>query len=102
MNSWLTVLKHDFKYFIEALELSRTAIHWLFEKTQVLPYPLKDHYSRQVGEDLVEVLNEHMQTDLSDQWFEKVLSSWDKLDKVTQDKIQFLIDEDLKRKKHLN
>lgn len=102
VNSWIAVLKHDFKYFTEALELSRTAIHWLFEKTQVLPYPLKDHYSRKVGEDLVEVLNEHMKTDISDQWIEKVLSSWDKLDKVTQEKIQFLIDEDLKRKKHLN
>lgn len=98
VNSWLAVLKHDFKYFIEALELSRTAIHWLFEKTQVLPYPLPDHYSRQVNEDLVITLNEHMNADLSDQWLEKVLSSWDKLDKVTQDKIQLLIDDDLKRK----
>ena len=102
VNNWLAVLKHDFKYFIEALELSRTAIHWLFEKTQVLPYPLKDHYSRQVGKDLVKVLNNHMKTDLRDQWFEKVLSFWDELDEVTQDKIQFLVDEDLKRKKHLN
>ena len=46
LNSWLKVLENDFSYFTEALELARTAIHWLYEKTQILPFDLKPHYGR--------------------------------------------------------
>ena len=98
MNSWLAVLKHDFRYFTEALELSRTAIHWLFEKTQILPQPLTEHYSRQVNEDLVRVLNDHMESDQSDRYLDEILNSWRDLDEKTQSKIHLLIEEDLKRK----
>ncbi|MBO6795316.1 MAG: DUF1738 domain-containing protein [Balneolaceae bacterium] len=50
LNSWLKVLENDFSYFTEALELSRNAIYWLYEKTEILPFDLKPHYGRSFSE----------------------------------------------------
>jgi antirestriction protein ArdC len=41
LNSWLNVLENDFSYFIEAQELARYAIFWLFRHTDVYPYDSK-------------------------------------------------------------
>ncbi len=41
LNSWLQVLQNDFSYFIEAQELARSAIFWLFRHTDVYPYDSK-------------------------------------------------------------
>lgn len=50
LNSWLRVLENDFSYFTEALELARTAIYWLYQKTNILPFELKPHYGRTLSE----------------------------------------------------
>jgi len=50
LNSWLKVLENDFSYFAEALELARSAIYWLYEKTKILPTELKPHYGRTFSE----------------------------------------------------
>jgi len=50
LNSWLKVLENDFSYFTEALELARSAIYWLYEKTKILPTELKPHYGRTFSE----------------------------------------------------
>jgi len=50
LNSWLKVLENDFSYFIEALELARTSVFWLYEKTNILPFDLKPHYGRTFSE----------------------------------------------------
>jgi len=49
LNSWLIVLENDFAYFTEALE-ARTAIYWLYEKTDILPFELKRPYGRTFSE----------------------------------------------------
>ncbi len=51
LNSWLNVLKNDFSFFTEALELARTAIYYLYDKTGVYPYDLKPQYKREVNEE---------------------------------------------------
>ncbi len=53
LNSWLNVLENDFSYFTEALELARTAIYWLYQKTDILPYDLKPQYGREFSEQRV-------------------------------------------------
>lgn len=87
VNSWLTVLKHDFNFFIEALELSKTAIIWLFEKTQILPDPIQQHYKREVTAELIEELNDHLSPDGSDQMLFEIIEKWDLLNTTTQEKI---------------
>ena len=47
IKTWLRVLKHDFSYFTEALELARTAIFYLNDLTGIYPY-LKPQYQRKV------------------------------------------------------
>ncbi|MCB0473025.1 MAG: DUF1738 domain-containing protein [Flavobacteriaceae bacterium] len=53
LNSWLRALNSDFSYFVEALELSRTAVYYLNEKTGIYPYDLKHQHVRSVNEDRV-------------------------------------------------
>ncbi len=47
---WLRVLKNDPSFCTEALELARTGIYWLFEKTGVYPHELKPQFVRQAQE----------------------------------------------------
>jgi len=53
LNSWLNVLENDFSYLTEALELARTAIYWLYKKTDILPFDLKPQYGREFSEQRV-------------------------------------------------
>lgn len=87
VNSWLSVLKHDFNFFIEALELSRTAIYWLFELTRILPDPIIGHYKKEVNSELVEQLNEHLIVDKSDERLNQIMEKWSLVGEETQKKI---------------
>ena len=53
LNSWIKVLKNDFSYFTEALELARTAIYFLNKLTDIYPF-LKPKYEREINEKNVE------------------------------------------------
>ncbi len=53
LNSWLRVLENDFTYFTEALELARTAIYWLYGKTNILNFELRPQYGRTFSESRV-------------------------------------------------
>lgn len=53
LNSWLKVLENDFSYFTEALELARSSIYWLYQKTDILPFDLKPQYGREFSEQRV-------------------------------------------------
>jgi antirestriction protein ArdC len=50
LTSWIKVLKNDFSYFTDALELARYAIYWLFLKTNVYPFDLKEQHERIMDE----------------------------------------------------
>ncbi len=49
LNSWLNVLEQDFSYFMEALELARYSIFWLFKKTEVYPTVIKDQFEQRIN-----------------------------------------------------
>jgi antirestriction protein ArdC len=97
VNNWLAVLKHDFKYFLQALELARTAIHWLYEHTRILPYPVPIHYNRTVDNDLLTTLNSVLQDSNSDLQLSKILEYWDQLDGTTRSKILTIAENGVKR-----
>ncbi|MCH8486903.1 MAG: ssDNA-binding domain-containing protein [Candidatus Cyclonatronum sp.] len=42
INNWLRVLEHDFSYFTEALKLARSATYWLYQKTGIQNFDLRD------------------------------------------------------------
>jgi antirestriction protein ArdC len=52
LNNWLKVLKNDFSYFTEALELARTAIYFLNDLTGIYPF-LKPQHKRKINDDRV-------------------------------------------------
>ena len=54
---WLSVLQHDFSYFTEALKLARSAIYWLYQKTGVLPYELREQNPIQVDHERLKQWN---------------------------------------------
>lgn len=57
INSWIKVLKNDFSYFTEALELARTAIFYLNNLTGIYPN-LKPQQEREVNEKSVSKIEE--------------------------------------------
>jgi|GEM_PF-863259 antirestriction protein ArdC len=87
VNHWLGVLKYDFNFFIEALELARTAVYWLYEKTEVLPHPLNNNFPREASENLVKELESHLETDKSDESLSEVINKWDQIKESTKLKI---------------
>ncbi len=91
VRNWLTILKNDFNYFLQALKLSRTAIHWLFEKTEILPFELKDHYNRLVDEKFAESLDDYVKEIKADTALQKVIDSWDELDEAARERIMIFI-----------
>ena len=52
IKTWLRVLKHDFSYFTEALELARSAIYFLNDLTGIYPF-LKPQYQRKINENRI-------------------------------------------------
>jgi antirestriction protein ArdC len=56
LNSWIKVLKNDFSYFTEALELARTAIYFINKISGILP-DLKPQYERELNVKNIEKWN---------------------------------------------
>lgn len=98
VNHWLGVLKHDFRFFVEALELARTAIYWLFEKTEILPHPLQHYYTKEVSEELVKELNLHLEIEKSDERLTEVIKKWDHIKENTQVKILKMMNGEIRKK----
>ena len=60
LNDWLKVLKNDFSFFTEALDLARTAIFWLYKQTGLMSFDLKPQFERPVDEERVEKWVEYL------------------------------------------
>lgn len=54
INSWLQVLKKDFRYFYQAQNQALIAINWLFRTTDVLSFDIKERPVSPVSSDLFE------------------------------------------------
>lgn len=65
LNSWIKVLKNDFSYFTEALELARTAIYFLNLLTGIYPYKLQPQYEREIYENHIERWKEIIESESS-------------------------------------
>lgn len=96
VNSWLRILKHDFKFFTDALELARTAVNWLYNETKILPYDLKEQFSRALNEEKVKAMDDYLPVIKNDEILRNLLNNWDSISDKTKVKIAKLMKKDVK------
>ena len=87
LNHWLTALDHDSNLFIEALELARAAIYWLYKQTGILNIELKQQYDKVVDASLAKDLDDYFHETEYDNNTRQLLDIWEDLDVKSQKKL---------------